>query len=656
MPIINLGILAHVDAGKTSLTERILFETGVIPAPGSVDKGTTRTDTLELERARGITIKSAVASFQLGQLTVNLLDTPGHPDFVAEVERSLRVLDAVVLVVSAVEGVQSQTRRLARAVRAAGLPMILFVNKIDRLGARGEGLLDDLRRKLGLRPVAMTAPVGLGDRAAGAVAHDRDDPAWRAAVIDLLAEGDERVIEEYDRAGGDFDRGFVEAALRAQTAAGTVVPTYFGSAITGAGVGELLAGVETWLPAAAEGNDGPIDGEVFKIVRRRSGEKVVFVRLFAGGLAVRQRVAVRRRDPRGDVEPVAERITGIDRYLAGTAAPVESTGAGGIVALHGLRSARIGDRLGGAARNGRDLPPAFPAPALESIVRPVEPGDRLRLREGLEQLAEQDPLISLRQRNEAGEISVRLYGEVQKEVLSETLAREYGIAVAFGPSQTICVERPVGTGQHAEFMGGPGNPFSATIGLRVEPAAPGVGVRYAAGLGRLPLAFYRAIAETVHDTLGQGLHGWEVTDCAVALTDAGYSSVLSTAADFRKLTPLVLMRALAEAGTTVCEPVETLELEIPEDALGPVCAALVAARATIRETFPDGPSHRLVCAIPTAELRAVEQRLPGLTRGDGGWLATFAGYVPVAGEPPNRERLGPNPLNRAHYLAEVARS
>src|SRR5215218_7660876 len=156
MEILNLGILAHVDAGKTTLTERILFETGVIRQTGRVDKGTTQTDTLELERARGITIKSAVVSFQLGDLKVNLIDTPGHSDFIAEVERSLGVLDAVVLVISAVEGVQAQTRRLARAIRAAGLPLLIFVNKIDRLGARGEPLLHDIRRKLDLRVVPMS--------------------------------------------------------------------------------------------------------------------------------------------------------------------------------------------------------------------------------------------------------------------------------------------------------------------------------------------------------------------------------------------------------------------------------------------------------------------------------------------------------------------
>ncbi|MFL6182180.1 MAG: GTP-binding protein, partial [Actinomycetes bacterium] len=198
MAIVTIGILAHVDAGKTSLTERILFETGVITSVGSVDKGTTQTDTMELERARGITIKSAVVSFQLNRLTVNLIDTPGHADFVAEVERSLRVVDSVVLVVPAVEGVQPQTRRLAQAVRAADVPLLIFINTIDRLGARGETLVADIRRTLNLRVVAMNAVTGLGARTAKVATCDRADPRWREPVIDLLAETNEDVIEEFD--------------------------------------------------------------------------------------------------------------------------------------------------------------------------------------------------------------------------------------------------------------------------------------------------------------------------------------------------------------------------------------------------------------------------------------------------------------------------
>ncbi len=261
MAVITLGILAHVDAGKTSLTERILFETGVIPSVGSVDKGTTQTDTMELERARGITIKSAVVSFQLNDLTVNLIDTPGHADFVAEVERSLRVLDGVVLVIPAVEGVQPQTRRLARAVRAAGLPLLIFINKIDRLGARGETLLADLRPVLNLRIVAMNAAVDLGARTAWVATCDRADPRWREPMIDLLAESDERVIAEFDRMGGDLSDAFLMTELRAQVAAGGIVPVFFGSAITGAGVPQLLAGIEEWLPAAATRRLSPRTGK-----------------------------------------------------------------------------------------------------------------------------------------------------------------------------------------------------------------------------------------------------------------------------------------------------------------------------------------------------------------------------------------------------------
>lgn len=655
MAIVNIGILAHVDAGKTTLTERILFEAGVITSVGSVDKGTTQTDTMALEQARGITIQSAVVSFQLNTRKVNLIDTPGHGDFVAEVERSLRVLDGVVLVISSVEGVQPQTRRLARAIRAADLPMLIFVNKVDRLGARADALLEDIRRKLQLRVVAMNAATGIGDRTVAILPCDRASPAWRDPAIDLLAETNMRVIEEFDRTSGDLSASFLETELRAQVATGMIVPVFFGSAITGVGVRELLAGIEEWLPAANEAKDGPIVGAVFKIARRASGEKLVYVRLFAGSVAVRQRVVLRRHGAYVGMEQIEERITGIDQFASGTTAPAEAASAGDIAVLHGCRAARIGDRIGADESGANEIARIFPAPALESVVRPVVLGQVTRLREALEQLAEQDPLIALRQRDDAGEIAIRLYGEMQKEVVMETLSRDYGVEVIFGPSRTICIERPVGTGEHAEIIFSDGNPFYATAGFRVEPGVRGSGIRYLRELGALPLAFYRAIEETVYETLTQGLSGWEVTDCVVTLTLVGMCPI-STAGDFRKLTPLVLMQALLIAGTEVCEPFEAFELEIPEDTFGTVSGALVNARATMRNAFHDGTSYRIVCEIPTAELRAVEQQLPALTRGDGSWVSRFAGHVPVAGHPPIRARIGPQPLNRAHYLADVARS
>ncbi len=660
MATVNIGILAHVDAGKTSLTERILFETGVIQSIGSVDKGTTQTDTMELERARGITIKSAVVSFQLGDLKVNLIDTPGHGDFVAEVERSLKVLDGVVLVVSSVEGVQSQTRRLARAIRSANLPMLIFVNKIDRVGARTDAVLEDIRAKLGLSVVAMNRAFDTGSRAAQVVPRGFENPGWRDQLIDLLAEQNELVIEEFELTGGNLTRSFLDGELRGQIGATQVVPVFFGSAMTGAGVPEILEGIEAWLPTAPERTDRPTTAPVFKISRQSSGEKLVYVRVSSGALAVRQQVKIQRRNRFNGVELIEERITGVDGFAAGSTDRVDAVHAGDIAALHGLRSARIGDVIGDEQIDLREMETTFPAPALESVVNAADPGKIMQLRAALEELAEQDPLISLRQRNEEGEISVRLFGEVQKEVIQETLLRDYDVEATFGASQTICIERPIGAGEHLELMGENGNPFWATVGVSIAAAEMGSGIRYVVReMGSMPPAHYRAVEESVLETLGQGLFGWEVTDCIVTLTEARtvqYSSPTSTAGDFRKLTPLVVMQALAAAGTQVCEPVEQLEIDIPEEAVGAVCGALVKARGTIQDTLPEGAYHRIFCEIPTAELPAIEQQLPRLSHGEGSWESRFLRNTPVTGDTPVRSRIGPDPRDRDRYLAEIVRT
>lgn len=651
MSFLNLGILAHVDAGKTSLTERLLFETGVIRRIGSVDSGTTQTDTLELERARGITIQSAVASFALGDLTVNLIDTPGHPDFIAEVVRSLRVLDAVILVVSAVEGVQPQTRRLAHALQAAGIPRLIFINKIDRVGARDETLLEHLAQALRMRVLPMSSVANLGTSDHRVIPTDAHDEAWQTRCIDLLAASSDEVIAAYERQDGDLSAGYLCDALRQQVADGEITPAYFGSAISGVGIPDLLEGIRQWLPAAPADPAAPLTGEIFKIAHRPSGEKLTYLRLFSGTLEVRQRLPLHRRSEHGAVEEIEARVTGIER--AGTRGAVECVTAGDIAILHGLRHARIGDRAGTPADSLDSLPAALPLPALESVVRPADPRQITQLRAALEIMAEHDPLIALRQRNAEGEISLRLYGEVQKEVIQATLAQEYGVAVTFGPTMTVCIERPEGLGEHREPLGG--NPIPAGVSLRIAPALPGSGIRYERELGSLPLAFYRAIEETIFETLQQGLAGWEVTDCVVTLTDCGYYSPVTVAADFRKLTPLVVMQALQQAGSTVYEPIEVLDLDVPEDTSNAVTRILTHARATIRETIIQGETARITCTISTAELRGVEQQIPGLTRGEGTWVSSPEGYIAVTRNPPSRPRTGPNPFNREQYLAEVTR-
>ena len=292
MHSLNLGILAHVDAGKTSLTEQLLHAGGVIDQLGSVDKGDTQTDSLALERQRGITIKSAVASFPIGDdLAVNLIDTPGHPDFIAEVERVLRVLDGAVLVLSAVEGVQPQTRVLMRALRRLRIPTLLFVNKIDRAGARNESLLQEISQMPGLDIIPMGDTSALGTKAADFTRWGANDPELRSSLVEALAEHDQEILTSYIEGEGQVPLDRLLELLRVQTQRGSVHPLFFGSARTGAGIDAFISGVSDLLSTCANGDpDAPTSGTVFKIERGASRNKIAYVRLLSGTLRVRDRL------------------------------------------------------------------------------------------------------------------------------------------------------------------------------------------------------------------------------------------------------------------------------------------------------------------------------------------------------------------------------
>ncbi|MFD0478992.1 GTP-binding protein [Nonomuraea thailandensis] len=264
--------MAHVDAGKTSLTERLLHAAGVIDEVGSVDEGNTQTDSLALERQRGITIKSAVVSFAIGGTTVNLIDTPGHPDFIAEVERVLSVLDGAVLVVSAVEGVQAQTRVLMRTLRRLGLPTLIFVNKIDRRGARYDGVLREITARLSPGAIAMGATTGLGTPAAAFTPFD-GQADFATSLVDVLAAQEDEVLAAYVHDEDSLTWSRLRAELVAQTGRALAHPVFFGSAITGAGVRELMAGIEELLPAAQGDPEGPVSGTVFKVERGPAGRR-----------------------------------------------------------------------------------------------------------------------------------------------------------------------------------------------------------------------------------------------------------------------------------------------------------------------------------------------------------------------------------------------
>jgi ribosomal protection tetracycline resistance protein len=655
---LNLGILAHVDAGKTTLTERLLYAAGIIQELGSVDDGTTQTDSMDLERRRGITIRSAVVSFEFNGVAINLIDTPGHPDFIAEVERILDILDGAVLVVSAVEGVQPQTRVLMRALRRLRIPTLVFVNKIDRMGAGNERIQQEMAEKLGLASIAMGKTSDLGSPEADFHPHQRGDETFTTELVDLVSRRDDAILSSYVAHGLELQSGWLWEAFRTQVRRSEVYPVLFGSAITGAGVSALATAITDLLPDAVQ-DEAVLSATIFKIDRGPAGEKIAYLRVFAGSLTLRRWLRFAGRPER--------RVTKIRVFEHGSAIQRPSIKAGQIGQVWGLAEARIGDSLGAVPSIG----PAhhFAPPTLEAVIVPAYPRQGGALYAALTQLAEQDPLINLRQDDVRGETYLSLYGEVQKEVVKDTLAAEYGIEARFQDTTPICIERLLGVGNAVENMGQDDNPFLATVGLEIGPASAGSGVEFRPGaaVGALPLAFQRAIKDTVRLTLEQGLLGWAVPDCVVTLTHTGYAprqsaahqgfnkAVSSTGADFRGLTPLVLLAALADAGTVVHEPVHHFRLQLPVSALGRLLPKLARLRASPEKPHTRGDTCELDGEIPAASVHELQQELPGMTGGDGLLEFNFARYRPVPGPPPRRPRTDDNPLNRREYLLRLTR-
>jgi len=619
---LNLGILAHVDAGKTTLTERLLYETGATRHLGRVDHGDTTTDADVLERRRGITIRTAVATMTLpspaGPVKVNLIDTPGHSDFVAEVERALAVLDGAVLVVSAVEGVQAQTRVLIRILQRLGLPFLVFANKTDRAGASLDRTLESLREELPGAVVPLGGPTSVEE------------------VLDAVSPWDDRLLRAY--VDGARPPGVPQAlaALAEQARLGRVHPVVSGAALSGVGVAEVLAAITTYLPAV-EGRDTlPLHATVFKIDRDAAGHRVAYLRVHEGRLASRDHVTLHRRRATGDVVSHEARALEVRAFDRGAETRAGCAVAGDIATVVGLGEVAIGDQLGrwDPARSGRQFPP----PGLESVVQARDPSDRIALFQALQQLSEQDPLIDARLDGVDHEVTVDVYGEVQKEVLAARLEADYGVAADFLPTRTVHVERVAGTGE-AFARTAMGN---ASLALRVEPASVGTGLDYALGegveRGYLLPSFHVAIEETLATEVREGLRGWRIADCRVRVVHSRFKAPTPSAGEFRRLTSRTFRRALQQAGTTVCAPVSRFELGLPAESLTAVLSALVAAGATAEPVELGTARGRVTGTIPTGAVADLERRLPDLTSGRGFLTTEPAGHVPVVGTPPSRRR------------------
>jgi ribosomal protection tetracycline resistance protein len=527
---------------------------------------------------------------------------------------------------------------LMRSLRRLGIPTLIFVNKIDRTGARGDALLAEIRTKLGVGVVAVTAVREPGTRAARTIS-----PPWAGTASQTLADHDDDLLAQLVD-GGEPDPEHLRELLAAQTAAGHVHPVFFGSAITGEGTGRLATGIATLLRPRPV-TDSRAAGLVFAVERG-----VAYLRLFSGVVRARQRLALHRTGPDGTVREIRGRVTALD-VVGGAASELT---AGAIGRIHGLAGIRVGDRLG--AVDERVPPAQFSPPGLESLVRARDPAQQVRLHEALSALADEDPLIRTRA-VPGGGTSVLLYGAVQREVLADRLARDFAVVAEFGEVRPVYVERVTGVGECVvAFDPRRGNDFWATVGLRVEPGPAGSGLRYRREVqpGAIPQAFHRATEEAVRRGVEQGLNGWEVIDCTVTVIRTGYRSPISTAADFRGLTPVVLLRALRAAGTRVCEPCQAFEVEVPAATLSAVLGRLGAMGADVTGSAERAAGWVVTGVLPARLMHELTAALPGLTHGEGALWSHPGPDRPLGGPAPQRARLDGNPLNYDEYLRSLS--
>jgi ribosomal protection tetracycline resistance protein len=438
-------------------------------------------------------------------------------------------------------------------------------------------------------------------------------------------------------------------SARAQVSRGAVVPVTAGSALTGAGVPDLLTTLPRVLPWARQVVRDP-SGVIYKIEHGDHGT-LAHCRMFGGEVRVRDRAGERR-----DV------ITSLERSTPEGWVKERVVRAGDVARIRGISAARTGSWLGEAIP-GR-VTRQFPAPALESVVDPVNPAMRGRLFAALRELADADPLINLRVDEERAEIAVSLYGEVQKEVIADLLAGQFGVAATFRPTTTVHIERVTATGASFALMPEQTTPYKATLGFRVEPAPVGAGLvcDLAVEHGAMPPAFFTATWEGVRNGFAQGLSGWAIPDARVTLTHTGYSprqshmhqkfnkNMSSVGADFRNLAPVLIHQALRQAGTVVCEPVETFRLEVPVGALPAVTVTVARLSGLITGTTAAGDAVALAGTLPTSGVQPLLAQLPELTSGEGVFTAEVTHYTPATGPPPVRARIGPDPLDREEWF------
>lgn len=635
----NIGIFAHVDAGKTTLTEQLLYQTGAIRQLGRVDHGNTQTDSLELERERGISIISMPTSYTHQGQKVNIIDTPGHVDFVAEVERSMLVLDGAILVISAKEGVQSHTQLLFQALKRMAVSTLIFVNKIDRMGVEIDTVLAEIRQQLSSDLCVIQAVIGEGSKQAQVqeVVLQPEDH-----LIELLSIVDETILVDYLE-GDEISSERLRRTLKLAIAQRVVYPVLFGSALNGIGIQEMLDEINRLLPEFEPLDTDEPSGIVFKISRLHGKTgRVCMIKLTAGQVVHRGLIG-------------ADKVTSLSRWHHGQVEPVKMLHAGDIGMMMGLHHLNVGDIFGQGTRN-RGF--SLGKPTLKVKVQVDRPTQRQELLEALTIMADNDPYLSYELNTFNDDIYITLFGYIQMEIVQETLRRDYGIDIQMTDPMTIYLEAPLRVAEAAVTMHEDGLPFNAAVGFRVEPLPRGSGIEYVSAVptGHLQQTFQNGVKDGVYAYLDQGLHGWELTDLKITLISYEFDSVTSTPSDYRDLTPLVLFDALKRAGTKLLWPISEYQISVPTIHMGRAMSDLRQMKATIDDPVMAGETCQITGIVPVDLSHNYQLTVHQYTGGIGHYESKVIGYEDAPEEMyKERPRFKVDPANRGEYLLGIMR-
>ncbi len=667
----NIGIMAHIDAGKTTTTERILFYTGKTYRIGEVDDGEAVMDWMEQEQARGITITSAATTTYWHDTQINIIDTPGHVDFTAEVERSLRVLDGAVGVFCAVGGVEPQSETVWHQADRYHVPRIAYVNKMDRLGADFDGVLEEMRHKLGANPVPVYVPIGKESAFEGAIdliameevrwdqsddgqtmhrspiAPERADEAkaWRERLVDAASAMSDEITELF--IGGEaIPADMLRAALRAGTLARTLVPVFCGASRRNVGVQALIEGIVAYLPSPLEVPAAnafnpkkeehvpvPCDPEaasplglVFKVQYDREAGPLCFVRMYSGCLKNASTVFNVNKKKR-------ERITRLLRMHANKSEPIDEVRAGDIAVIVGMKTAQTGDTLGNEGLPLLLERMQFPEPVISVAIEPKTLSDRDKLRDTIDILMREDPTFVQKDNEETGQLVISGMGELHLDVLVTRIVKEFKVDARVGNPQVTYRESVTAAYEHEEkFRKTMANKeVSATVRMRVSPMPRGEGNLYVKAVRNhdVPDEIYEAIERTVTAQFGSGIQfGYPCVDVKAELVGIEYDELTATPFAFEAAAAMGFDEACRKASPVMLEPVMKVEVMTPKDFLGESISLLTQRGGIIHATESKVSVDSIHAEAPLAVMFGFTTALRSVTQGRAAFNMEFSHFEP----------------------------